>query len=227
MDSSASTCWTVIQDAAQGDRQSRELFASRYAPAIRAYLAARWSRTALETEVEDAQQEVFVECFTAGGVLEKADPGRPGGFRAFLYGVTRNVALRCETRRQRRDAGQGGSGFDFEELAGGQESLSRVFDRAWAEGVIREAGRIHRERASRGDDGQRRRVELLDLRFREGLPIREIAQRWQEDPARLHHEYARARAEFREALMEVMRFYHPQASAAAEQECAHLLALLD
>jgi RNA polymerase sigma-70 factor (ECF subfamily) len=71
-----------------------------------------------------------------------------------------------------------------------------------------------------------RRVELLRLRFHEGLPIREIARRWRDDPATLHREYARAREEFKEALIGVMAFHHPGSPAQAERECAELLALL-
>jgi RNA polymerase sigma-70 factor (ECF subfamily) len=71
-----------------------------------------------------------------------------------------------------------------------------------------------------------RRVELLRLRFQEGLPIRDIATRWQTDAAVLHHEYARAREEFRAALLEVVAFYHPGTAAEVERECANLLSLL-
>jgi RNA polymerase sigma-70 factor (ECF subfamily) len=59
------------------------------------------------------------------------------------------------------------------------------------------------------------------------MPIREIAQVWQIDPATLHHEYARARQEFQAALEEVMRFHHPGAPDDARRELADLLALLD
>ena len=47
---------------------------------------------------EDAVQEVFVECFRRGGALEAVGAGRVPGFRAFLYGVIRNVARRFESR---------------------------------------------------------------------------------------------------------------------------------
>ena len=72
-----------------------------------------------------------------------------------------------------------------------------------------------------------RRVELLRLRFQSGLPIREIADRWGEDPAKVHHEYATARAEFKAALGRVMAFHRP-AAGPAELEAAgrELLALL-
>ena len=40
------------------------------------------------------------------------------------------------------------------------------------------------------------------------------------------HEYARARQEFREALLEVVAFHHPGPAAEVERECASLVALL-
>ena len=58
---------------------------------------------------------------------------------------------------------------------------------------------------------------MLRLRFHEGLPIRTIAQLWSMDAAALHHEYARARTEFKAALLEVMTSYHPGSPAAAER----------
>jgi RNA polymerase sigma-70 factor (ECF subfamily) len=67
---------------------------------------------------------------------------------------------------------------------------------------------------------------LLRLRFQEGLPIREVARLWQEDPATLHREYARARQEFKAALLDVMTSYHADSPATAERECADLLTLL-
>ena len=70
------------------------------------------------------------------------------------------------------------------------------------------------------------RVELLRLRFHEGLPIREIARRWGTAAEVLHHEYARARQEFEAALREVVAFHHPGSPEEVEQECSNLLARL-
>jgi hypothetical protein len=69
-------------------------------------------------------------------------------------------------------------------------------------------------------------VELLRLRFQDGLPIREIARRWGADAAALHHEYAKARQEFQAALLEVVAFHHPGTPAEVEQACANLLTSL-
>lgn len=79
------------------------------------------------------------------------------------------------------------------------------------------------------ESGERavRRVELLRLRFQEGMPIRDIAAKWNEDAAKLHHEFAIARDEFRIALRKVVAF---QMSAATEPQlesaCRDVLNLL-
>jgi RNA polymerase sigma-70 factor (ECF subfamily) len=104
--------------------------------------------------------------------------------------------------------------------------LSHAFDRAWAKALLREAGRMQEERARSAGTAACRRVELLRLRFHDGLKIRQIAARWQVDAAVLHHEYARARQEFAAALRDVVAFHHPGSPEAIEQECANLLAIL-
>jgi RNA polymerase sigma-70 factor (ECF subfamily) len=224
MSASESTCWTVIEAAAAGSAGDRDEFVRRYGPVVRAYLAARWRTSPCLPDLDDAVQEVFVECFKQGGVLDRAERGR--GFRAFLCGVVRNIARRSETERERRREHQAPAGVDFADLAGAEESLARVFDRAWAKALLREAARLQDERAQSSGPAACRRVELLRVRFHEELPIREIAVRWQTDPAALHREYARARQEFKAALHEVVAFHHPGSREEIEQECAHLLSLL-
>jgi RNA polymerase sigma-70 factor (ECF subfamily) len=225
MDPADSTCWTVLRAAAAGGRDARDEFATRYAPLVRAYLAARWRGSALIQELDDALQDVFVECLRDGGALGRVEPDRAGGFRAFLYGVVRNVAQRVEQRiARRRERELGDESADA--IAARELAQSRVFDRAWATWVMRQAA--ERQAAVAGAHGSRaqRRVELLRLRFHEELPIREIARLWSVDPAVLHHEYARARAEFHAALRDVISFYHPGSPDEVERECADLLALL-
>src|SRR5262245_36513833 len=99
-----STCWTVIHGAAAGGAGDRDEFARRYLGVVRAYLAARWRSSACLGDLDDAAQEVFVECFKQGGVLERAE--RERGFRPFLYGVVRNVAARFEKQRARQQQRQ-------------------------------------------------------------------------------------------------------------------------
>jgi RNA polymerase sigma factor (sigma-70 family) len=204
---SESTCWTVIQAAAAGSARERAEFARRYARVVRAYLMARCRSPQSQQELDDAIQEVFVECFKAGGVLERADPDR-GDFRAFLFGAVRNVALRLDRVRARQRE-QPHDKFDLDDVADDDPGPARAFERAWATALFREAGRLQEEKAQITGEAARRRVELLRLRFQESLPIREIARRWGVDAAALHHEYARARQEFKAALMEVVAFHNP------------------
>jgi len=89
MTHSESTCWTVVRAAAAGSPADRDELARRYLAVVRAYLAARWRGSDLRRDLEDAVQEVFIECFRAGGAVEAAGAGRVPHFRAFLYGVAR------------------------------------------------------------------------------------------------------------------------------------------
>jgi RNA polymerase sigma-70 factor (ECF subfamily) len=221
-----STCWTVIHAAAAGNPAEREEFARRYGPVIRSYLTSRWRSTSCLGDLNDAVQEVFVECFKQDGLLARAERDRPGGFRAFLYGAVRNVARRIESLHARGRQQQLPSSLDWEEVGGAESSPSRAFDRAWAKALLRDAARLQEERARDAGPAAVRRVELLRLRFHEGLPIRDIASRWGVDAAALHHDYARARQEFKAALLDVVAFHHPGPPTDLEQECARLLALL-
>jgi RNA polymerase sigma-70 factor (ECF subfamily) len=112
------------------------------------------------------------------------------------------------------------------EAAADDESQSRLFERAWAQAVMAEAAQLQRRLAAEAGPEAAQRVELLRLRFEEGLPIRAIAQRWAADAARLHHAYALARQEFRAALLTVLAFHQPGSPAEIEQEAASLLKAL-
>src|SRR5262249_56439813 len=131
-----------------------EARARRYLGTVRAYLAARWRGSALRDDLDDAMQEVFVECFRQGGVVEVAGSGRVPDFRAFLYGVIRNVARRFESRPA-RTAGP------LPEIATDDQSQSRLFDRTWAQAIMAEAARLQRQRAAEGGPEAVQRGELL------------------------------------------------------------------
>ena len=223
MSSARETCWTLIESAAHGAEPARDDFARRYLPVVRAYLFERWRTSPFVGDVDDAIQEVFVECFRAGGALTKVDPKR--GFRPFLFGTVRNVARRFEERFARRASHKDSDSFHPESFANDEERLSVVFDKAWAGQIMREAAEQMRLHARDAGADAERRVELLVMRFQGDLPIREIAKRWETDAAVLHHEYARARNEFKQALLEVLAFHQPDAKA-AERECQQLLDIL-
>ena len=211
------TCWTVIEGAARGSREHRDTFARRYLPAVRAYLRARWRGSPLAQEADDAVQDVFVECFR--GALARKQRGG-SAFRPYLYGIARNVARRAEDRRGRR---RENPALPFSRIPSDEASLSEVFDRAWAESVLARAREIQAEAAGGNGDAAARRIELLRLRHEDDVPIREIARRWGVEASWLHHQYARARDEFRRALLAAVAFEISGTPGEVARECAHLV----
>jgi len=214
----------MIRGAAAGDPVQRALFARCYDSVVRAYLASRWARTVFAQDIDDAVQEVFCECYRPDGALVRADADRSAGFRGYLYGITRNVALRIEARRARLKEGPIDSGVA--EFADPDDRPSRAFDRAWAVTVMREAAERQTALAAQAGADAMRRVELLRLRFHENLPIREIAAKWGVDAVHLHREYARARREFKQTLLAVLSTQQSGPDDVLERECAWLLAQL-
>ena len=221
---SDSTSWTIIERAANGSAADREAFAHRYGPVIRAYLGARWRGSALTKEVDDATQEVFIDCFKDHGALGRADQAR-GDFRAFLYGIVRNVARGVERKLARRKERQPTSDLDLDGFARDDAPLSRIFDRAWASAILQEAADLQLERARMKGADAIRRHRLLTVRYGEGLPMREIAKRWAVDVHLLYREHPKAREEFRSALEDVVRGHGDGGPEAIHRECARLLAL--
>ncbi len=220
----AETCWTLIRDAAAGEDRSR--FSHRYVPVVRAFLAARWKGSPLANDLDDALQEVFLECFRERGALAKAEEARGVRFRAYLFGIVRNVALRFERSVGRAQGKRRGESFALDEVPG-DDQTSRQFERTWALAMIREAAALQKSEARAGDDDARRRVELLELRFQGELPIREIAARWEEDVAVVHQAYRRARQEYRDCLLRVVAFHDPGSPDEIERECQGLIGLLE
>ena len=179
--SSHTTRWTVIRGAARGDSTNQAEFARHYGPVIRAYLGARWRQTPLIDEVDDAAQQVFLDCFKEDGALGRADPAREGGFGAFLYGVVRNVA-----RGDRTDPGPRASerqptssvDLDAHRVRRGlvRERL-RVRPRVGPPPCMRDAAELQlRARAGEGPRGRPPPPSCSTLRYGENLPIREIAR---------------------------------------------------
>jgi RNA polymerase sigma-70 factor (ECF subfamily) len=219
------TCWTVIREAAEGHPNAREEFARTYMLAVRAYLKARWSNPLMRGYIDDATQEVFLECFRDNSPLKRVGKDTTNSFRAYLFGLVRNTARNFE-KRLASPRNQPGASLSNFEIASNDPSLSMVFDRAWARTIIRQAGEKHRENAKRDGEAALRRVELLTLRFQHGLPIRHIADQWNADATVLHREYAKARDEFRAAMREVVRFHHPGTEAEMDNEVKLVMQLL-
>jgi RNA polymerase sigma-70 factor (ECF subfamily) len=220
------TRWSVVARAAAGDRDARAQFAHDYLPAVRSFLDARWQKSVLASSVDDAVQEVFLECVRDGGVLLRADPAR-GDFRGLLFGVACNVARRFEERAQKHRNRSLPTDSALADLPAREPSLSVLFDREWAMIMVRLARDLMGERAAKGSAAARARWELLRLRFAEGQPIRAIAAQWQVDPDALHQAYAKAREEFRSCLRAVVAAHAVRQEEDLEAEVARILALLD
>ena len=225
VNSELTTHWSMIDAAAKGGAVERDEFAQRYAEPARAYLGGRWRSPLYQQFLDDAVQEVFVQCFRAGGPLERADRER-GRFRDYYLGVVKKVAAAFERRHATELQRSAGPNVDVTYVIGDETSLSVVYDRSWAQCMMKHAVRRQRELATRQGDAAVRRVELLRMRFEVGLPIRDIARIWNADPAGLHHEYAKARKEFKAALFDVVALHSPGSPAEIARECEELQKLL-
>jgi len=213
-----STRWSLIDGVRDGVPGSRDRFARRYEPIVRAYLGARWKASPLRQDLDDATQEVFALCFSSRSPLNCVENRREGGFRAYLHGVVSNVARGFERKQRRRREERAPTNL---EIASPEDSASRVFEREWAQALLREAGELQRRRAVTAD--AERRVVILQLRFGGGLPVRDIAERVGLPPKQAHRQYARARREFQAALRDVVRSAEGCDEDTAERECRRLV----
>lgn len=197
-----STCWQLIDEAAIGGVEPRNEFARRYQTLVRKCLADRWRGCPLLAELDDAVQEVFMECFRSNGVLDRAELQNGPGFRAFLGGVIRNVARRCEETSMKQREGRLDTTLAEQLQPVRQRSISELLDQGWVVMILDGARKRFRNRALLDTEQGARRVELLRLRFEDGLPIREIAKQWASPAEQVHTLYRRARREFHTSLRE-------------------------
>lgn len=225
MAESVETCWTMVRDAARGEDAARDRFADSYMEVVRAYLLSRWRGRRELAAVDDAVQDVFYECFRAGGALARVEDDSRGAFRTFLYAVVRNVARRHEERRASHAARA--SDESVSGVATDDESLAGAFDRAWARALVQRARRRHRAWAATRGEREVRRFDLLEERFGRGRPVRDVAAEWDVPAAELHVDLRRAREDFKQALREEVAFQHPGTTENVEAECLRVLALLN
>lgn len=221
--SGLTTCWTMLSGAADGNRSCASEFDARYRPPISDFFRRRWSRSAALHEIEDATQEVLFECLRQGGAVGRAQEVSARGFRPYLFGVCQNVARRFEERLARRGPVVDALAQPSSMAPAMEETPEVEFDRAWARNIVRLAREAFEAEARASGPPRIRRSEILRLRFFDGVPIRTIAKQWEEDPARLHHEYAKARAEFRTALEGVLRHESPGGTVDLESELSDLM----
>ena len=218
------TCWTVIRAAAIGDSAAQSTFARTYEATIRSYLETRWRGRSLAHDAADAVQEVFVECFKPGGVLERADSNH-GEMRGLLRRVTQNVARRFEERAMQKGRVRPDDSAWLAEVQSDNPGQATMFDRCWAHSVISEATTRFRELALQDGESGQRRVELLERRFGSDEAIREIASSWGLPAQDVHNAYKKARKDFYRCLCAEIAFHRPDA-ADLEKECREVLAML-
>lgn len=211
MAESETTSWNLVGSAAAGSATARAEFARRYGPLIRTQLEMRWSRQPLRQEIDEAIQEVFMECLKPNGVLARADRSVAAGFRRLLGAVVRNVALRTETRLARHHLRHRTGEEPVTDRAGSQTSIAHRMDREWARAVTLEAAEEQERRAASVGAKALLRVKLLRSHFEEGRSIPEIAALWGLTPAHLHHQYAKARQDYLRALLAVLAHRFPDA----------------
>ena len=215
----------MVRAASAGDRTAKSVFVHNYTAPIRAYLGHRWRNSNRVEAIDDAVQDIFVECIKPGGALQGADPTK-GEFRGLLYAVVRNVARRYEERVPCRGQGAGNSVF-LDDLPDKAEALSRFFDRSWAEAIVHDAVLRYAREARRGDRETRQRYRILRLRHQDGLPVREIATRLDATSVEaVHNAYRRARREFRGHMREAVAHHTGVGPEALDAECQRVTALL-
>jgi len=224
VDNAQTTCWTIIRAAAGGDDAARATFSRDYGGAVRKYLERRWSGRPIEAEVEDAAQEVFVECLKPRGVLERADAER-GDFRGFLHGVTRNVARRFENRMIERGRIYPEESNWLLQIADDDAGQATLFDRGWAQTLMEQATQMHRQLTLADGESGLRRLELLERRFGNDEALRDIAEDWGVAAQDVHNQYRKARIEFYRCLREVVGA-HAAPGKDLDKECRRLLDLL-
>jgi RNA polymerase sigma factor (sigma-70 family) len=216
----------MIVAAGAGEDAARSEFARVYGPVIRAYLSARWGLPTTHEAVDDGTQEVFVQCFKPGGALRAVDPAGSARFRSYLYGVVKHVADRIERAQRVRRAQHEHSGFGLDDLERREASLSRTFDRAWVGMLTRRAWLLMASRIEAGTAG-RDRIQILDLRYQEGLSPAQIAERLHFEPDYVYQQLRNAKRDFRTALLEVVATYHPGATKEElEARCVELVGFL-
>ncbi len=225
------TSWTLIREAANGNSVKQATFAKLYGPILRKYFEYRWPSNRQKQEVDDGVQEVLLLCIRPDGPLSRVDPAAPAGFRGFLKGIARNIALKIN-QREKRACHQPDEETRIAELAGNESSAADQFDRSWALMIMHEARKRFVEQAC--DASAKQRVELLRLRFEEGEPIREIAvilnpdcqndtSVFEAECKKWHREFQKAKTEFWRALLNVVAIHSPGTPAEIERECRDLL----
>ncbi len=205
-------CWAALKRTASKGEQEQRAFAVRYAPAVSAYLAARWEGSALAAQAEAAVAEIFNEIWQRARAMQESDAAELGEFRSYLLNLSQGVAGRVESRKS-------------VPVASERSQFAGAYHRAWARVVMRLAAAEQAERV-RNDPEGRRRIELLRLRYFGGLALSAVAGFWKTDPRELEKSFERAQGEFEAALLHVVAYHAPGGARSPREECDELHAIL-
>ncbi|MCR9244706.1 MAG: hypothetical protein NXI31_06725 [bacterium] len=189
-----------IDTLTPGDRQAVCAFCEHYLPIVKRHLRALWRDSTMDANVDDATQDVFVECLRSNGALSRLDVGRGHGLAAYVRGITRNIAARLGRRRARECRRCYLSNDLVSHTPDRTPDGLELLDRTCSATAVREAvARLDREPAVPGHS----LGELVRLHFGGNQPVREIAKGWEVRPARVHEARRRACQHLRKLLLRV------------------------
>jgi RNA polymerase sigma factor (sigma-70 family) len=190
------TLWTRIEALGEGQAALATPFVTRYRPAILAYLGRRGVSVA---DAEDVAQEVFVRLFTRD-LLSRADRER-GRFRSYLLGITKCVLLQRAERANAQKRGGGRAQVSLDAIA---EPVApeddAAFQRGWIEHLLERAlAKLALENA--------RQHEVLRLRLREELSLKEIGERTERTAAQVKTDHHRGKQRLARLIKEEVKAY--------------------
>ncbi|MFM1871718.1 MAG: hypothetical protein RL398_1140 [Planctomycetota bacterium] len=219
--------WMLVRAAAGGSAGALELLCERCRPLVERWLWFRWRHSPFVGLIEDATQEVFVECLRPDGALSHADPARSEhGFDAYLRGVVAHVAARVERRYARDFAHRRRLAVAAARADLPQHAVEAQMDRRWVRAVLARAlARLETPQFATKMAHSAR--EFLALHLEQGLPVREIARRWHLHAAQVHELRRRAMRRLKNAVLHVLGKSHCRAAADEREAARELLALLD
>ena len=234
----ASTRWTVVLEAGDSQTPSGDALSALselcrlYWRPIFLFLRRQGSNP---DDAQDLTQGFFAYLIESRAYA-RADPDR-GRFRSFLLGTLKHFVAhaRAHDRTQKRGGGIILAQLDTAAIAeadargvGGQTwSAERVYEREWAESLLRQAlNRLAQECALAGKDELFDQLNsYLSVTSEAAVPYEEVALRVGRPVATLRSDVARLRSRYRAILREEVRGTVAEASE-VDAELRHLCEVL-
>lgn len=234
----ASTRWTVVLEAGDSQTPSAEALSALselcrlYWRPIFLFLRRQGSNP---DDAQDLTQGFFAYLIESRAYA-RADPDK-GRFRSFLLGTLKHFVahMRAHDRTQKRGGGIIVGQLDTAAIAeadaravGGHAwSAERVYEREWAESLLRQAlNRLTQECALAGKDELFDQLNsYLSVTSEAAVPYEEVALRVGRPVATLRSDVARLRSRYRAILREEVRGTVAEASD-VDAELRHLCEVL-